>query len=481
MLLPILLAFAIPISFLYALHWLDLYGTDRPRIVLQCFGWGLVAFALSFLTNRFCIDILGLTRAFVSTRTAPFVEELFKAGILVYLMRRGRISYFVDGAIYGFACGIGFAAIENVRYIQLFPDNPFGLIIVRDFSSALAHGTATAMTGIALGSFVLSTRRNHRAVALLLGLSGAMTLHYLWNNFAYFSPLGKLVTEWILVGVGLTGSALVATTILWGLRRERAQLQHALGLKVGVSDEEANVVQHLDDLDELLGPIERRFGTDKRRQVEDFLHLEARLGLKEDLAEKTEDPAFRAALATEIAELERELDQQRRHVGVYVMLYVRSIFPATDWSLWARLAQTVGRMPAMRTRQWDALRGRLTGRAAPGEGLYARIQAEVDARVRAASLSLQHVDELPEAMQKCMHWVMRELHVTVEHVAAGIGHHEVHVHEMLVELTNRGFLHHAPKDGQPAFRARALPDDPSATKSHVWHSAARRKTTKART
>src|SRR5438067_716047 len=150
MMLTFILAIAVPATFLYVLHWLDLYGSDRPRLVMACVGWGLVAFLLSFLANRFCIDILGLPRSFVGTRTAPFVEEVLKAGVLVHLVRRGRFSYFIDGAIYGFASGIGFAMIENLRYVQLYPDNPLSLVVVRDFSSALAHGTATAMTGVAL-------------------------------------------------------------------------------------------------------------------------------------------------------------------------------------------------------------------------------------------------------------------------------------------------------------------------------------------
>src|SRR5206468_4167920 len=130
MLLTLLVAIVVPMAFLYGVHWLDLYGSDRPGIVLGCVAWGLVAFLLSFLANRFCIDILGLGRPWVTTRTAPFVEEAFKSLVLVYLVRRGKLAYFVDGAIYGFAVGIGFAIIEDLRYTQLYPDNPFGLVVV---------------------------------------------------------------------------------------------------------------------------------------------------------------------------------------------------------------------------------------------------------------------------------------------------------------------------------------------------------------
>src|SRR5207247_852143 len=157
------------------------------------------------------------------------------------------------------ASGIGFAVIENLRYIQLYPDNYFATIVLRDFSSAIGHGTMTAMTGIALGGFIVSARRNQGIPALLVGLTRAVTLHCLWNNFAYFSTLNRFTTELIFVGVSLAGLTLVAAAILWGLHRERLQLRRILNMKLGVSEEEASVIQHMGDLDHLLAPIEQRF------------------------------------------------------------------------------------------------------------------------------------------------------------------------------------------------------------------------------
>ncbi len=478
MFLTILLAVGVPFAFLYAIHWLDMYGSDRPRIVAMCVAWGLVAFLLSFAVNRFCIDILGMTRPFVSTRTAPFVEEVFKSGILVYLMRQAKLTYFVDGAIYGFASGIGFAVIENLRYVQLFPDNPIALVITRDFSSALAHGTATAMTGIALGGFAVSKHRHRGMLSLVVGLTGAMTLHYLWNNFAYFSPLGRTVNEWILVGVGLTGVACVSGAILWGMRRERQHLRESLGMDANVSAEETEMVVHMDDLARLLAPIEKRFGKVKRRHVANFLHLEAQIGMKEEVARKAAEPALKEALEAQVATLQKELDAERRNVGVYVMLYVRSIFPATTWSLWTRLSQALTKR---RKPHFDmaALAGaRLGTPPVDGGGLYARLDAQLAIHAQAATLTMKHVHELPEAMQKYMLWVMKEFHVTAQHAAKGLGHHEAHAHEILNHLVARGFLHREPKAGEVAFRARALPDDAHAARPHLWQALARRTATK---
>src|SRR5207237_9958306 len=112
----------------------------------------------------------------------------------------------------------------------------------------------------------------------------------------------------MLGGVALSGVALVSAAILWGLHRERLQLRETLGMSLGVSEEETNVIQHMDDLERLLDPIEKRFGRAKRRHVANFLHLEAQLGLKEGVAAQIRDPQLRKELAAEIAQWEEELN-----------------------------------------------------------------------------------------------------------------------------------------------------------------------------
>jgi RsiW-degrading membrane proteinase PrsW (M82 family) len=476
MIFPVAIAIAIPILFLYSVHWLDLYGSDRPRTVLLCFAWGFVAFLLAFLANHFTTDILGFDRAFVATRTGPFVEEVFKSLILIYLVRRANFTYFVDGAIYGFASGIGFAVIENLRYIQLYPDQALLLVITRDFSTALMHGTATGLTGIALGRFRLA-RGSSGIPSLLLGWAGAMLVHYTFNNVA-LSSLDSTLTEWILVGIGLGGVVLVAATILWGLRDEKKWLRDELGERLHVSEEEASIVQHMGDLDELLAPIEKHFGKNKRNQVAHFLHLEAQLGLKQEAEDRTTDPKLRAELASQIAASEQELDQERRKVGLYVLSFVRAIIPPTDWSLWARLGQALTRTTTTRTNIWTAASARAGQAGATSEvSMYTRVQSELEARSQAANLTVDHVDELPEAMQKCMHWVMKEETVALHHVAAGLGHEEQAAQEMLSHLVARGFLRQTSHNGQIVYRSRVVTERERADRLHLWQSLQRRLST----
>ena len=453
-----LVAVTVPLLFLYAIHWLDLYGTDRPRIIVDCVLWGLIAFVISFAINHFFLDIVGVSRPFLSTRIAPFVEEIAKAGILVFLVRRRYLHNAVDGAIYGFASGIGFAAIENLRYLQLYPNSGLALMVLRDFSSALSHGTATAMTGIALGSLSLGSMRARRA-SLVLGLSGAMGLHYLWNNFAYFSPFARALSEWILVGVALAGVAAICLAILWNLRHEREVLRAELGSTLRISAGETEVLRHLDDADRLLAPIAKRFGAATATRVRQFLQVEARLELAEACGQRATDDATRTALRAEVDALKAELDVRRRTLGLYVMIHVRSLLPETKWSVWARAAQHD--RDAGGNNVWDALAAKC-GRSRDAGRMYPVLQAALAARTHAP----EPVEHLSERLRACVHFVTGEVTVTAQHAAQRLGWHEADVRAMLHDLVARGYLHHrAGEAGEDQFHARA----PAGR--HVWHAA----------
>ncbi len=82
---------------------------------------------------------------------------------------------------------------------------------------------------------------------------------------------------------------------------------------------------------------------------------------------------------------------QRRSVGVYVMLYVRTIFPATAWSMWARLVPVLGKRPSGGATLWRTLDAKARSTASTGDGLYSRAQRALDARTRTAQRHVWHL------------------------------------------------------------------------------------------
>jgi RsiW-degrading membrane proteinase PrsW (M82 family) len=381
----ILIASVVPLLFLYVVKRLNFFETHRFRLILLALAWGAFSTELSYLVSHPMRLVLGMP--FVATHTAPIVEEIFKSLVLLYLVRRSDTTFFVDGAVYGFASGIGFAIAENMLYLSRV-DVDTGLIVgtTRAFVSSVMHGSTTAIVGMAVAGFPLG-RVNHPLLAWVIGLTVAIAAHTAYNNIAFhnfvFGQTGLLV----LAGIAFTAVLLVAGAILWGLRRERNRLRKSLGMQAGVSQGEARLVQRIEDLDDLLAPVEARFGEIKREQVASVLLLGAQLAMKQDLIRKTKDPELRAELAVQIPEMKQGLKRLRHEVGMYVMSYVRSIMPKTTWSLWARLEQILTKLGTPRTDVWNVLRVRLAVHDSTGTGLHARIQAELDARMRAAALA----------------------------------------------------------------------------------------------
>lgn len=337
MIIAAVVAVAIPLVFLYLVRWLDLYASGSFKVLLVCLGWGVAAFFLALGANTLAGNLIGYF--LLPILVAPVIEEILKSSVLIYLVRRPSFTYFVDGAIYGFAAGIGFSVLENLLYLSRSgADEAIFLALGRALSTSLMHGSATALVGIALGRMRYGRGRT-RLLSLIMGWAAAMFLHILFNNVLTQVPSPYSIIGAIILGLG--GVGLVAAFIFWGLRQERGWLKETLGLKMGVSSGEAAVIQKMDELEILLDPVNKRFGREKGRQVADFLKLQAQIGIKRKQQEMTQDVKQRKQLASQIAASQAEMDRLRREVGVYCMSYVRSIIPPQTEPLWSRLGESM--------------------------------------------------------------------------------------------------------------------------------------------
>src|SRR6266705_5120143 len=179
----ILFASVIPLLFLYLIKWLNFFETHRVSLILLALVWGAISTELSYLVSHPMALVLG--KQFVGTHTAPFVEEIFKSLVLLYLVRRADTTSFVDGAVYGFASGIGFAIAENMLYLSRV-DMDTGLVLgtIRAFISSMGHGSSTAMVGMAVAGFPLGNI-NHPLLRWVIGLAVAIAFHTAFNNVAF--------------------------------------------------------------------------------------------------------------------------------------------------------------------------------------------------------------------------------------------------------------------------------------------------------
>ncbi|MEW5939118.1 MAG: PrsW family glutamic-type intramembrane protease, partial [Chloroflexota bacterium] len=143
LIVSLVVAFAIPCVYLYfGVYKRDFFQTSATNLMALCFVWGAIAYFLAAKINSTALSNFWISRDNLVRYSAPILEEILKGAILVYLIRRTDFTYFVDGAIYGFTTGIGFAVFENVEYVFAHPDAALGLALARVFSTNLIHASA---------------------------------------------------------------------------------------------------------------------------------------------------------------------------------------------------------------------------------------------------------------------------------------------------------------------------------------------------
>jgi RsiW-degrading membrane proteinase PrsW (M82 family) len=201
-----------PIAFLVAftfpgLIWVS-YIYDRTitspepqRLVLIALAWGmfstLPASILNDLSGRL-IEVdpnalmgkggFGRAELILVSIIAPLVEELLKPIGLIFVIRRLKTPY--EGVLYGVACGMGFAIIENLLYelyIVIWEGSDAWTInaFLRGIGSTPLHAVGPAAIGyaVALSNQMQEPRNKVLPIAYLIGV----VMHGLWNGFATMS------------------------------------------------------------------------------------------------------------------------------------------------------------------------------------------------------------------------------------------------------------------------------------------------------
>jgi RsiW-degrading membrane proteinase PrsW (M82 family) len=337
-------AIAIPAVFLLIIYTLDLYASRTFRLVMLCFAWGGIGgVGLAYMFNTYVAVPLIRNQGWDSTLLyvvfAPIAEEVFKSLVLFYVSRRPEFTYFVDGAIYGFASGIGFSIAENFFYIFYFPTAGIALPLVRSFSVCLMHGSASGLVGAAVGRFRFQ-KRSGRGLAMLGGWGAAILLHAFFNSVAKTYWLSDLVGEAAVVpmqvGLGLAGVGLIALFITLGLREQRQWFAETLDRKMGVTGAEVRAAQAYSSIDDVLEPITEQFPA-QAEQVSALLLRQAQMGIKRKVQQQLDDPKLQKEVGEEIAELQAEMEKLRKEIGPYVMTFVRAVFPQGMLDVWGRL------------------------------------------------------------------------------------------------------------------------------------------------
>jgi RsiW-degrading membrane proteinase PrsW (M82 family) len=184
------------LTFLAGLVLLDSYRLVRLSAVTNAMLVGALIAGASYWLNGLLLDASGLRFVTYSRYVSPLIEETLKALVIAYLVRTRRVGMLVDGAIFGFAIGTGFAVVENLFYLASRPEASLALHMVRGFGTAIMHGGATCI--FAIVSVALADKRPDSVASVFLpGLAAAVLLHSGFNHLLVrpgIATLAVLVT-----------------------------------------------------------------------------------------------------------------------------------------------------------------------------------------------------------------------------------------------------------------------------------------------
>ncbi len=326
--LPLRVALSLlPVAcFLGALLALDSYQMVRLRQVLLRIACGAGAALAAYWINYGAVTVLDLRMEDYARYVAPIVEEALKGAILVVLLRTNRIAFLVDAAICGFAVGTGFAMLENAYYLGTLRDATIGTWVLRGFGTAIMHGGASAIFGVAAVAFA-DRRARADLSAFLPGFALAFVLHSAFNHFfgsPVYSAVGiLLVLPPLLALVFRTGERAVEQWLGSGFDSDTELLELINSGRFSQSP----VGTYLHDL-------RRRFRGEVIADLLCYLRLQVELGLRAKgvlmLRDEGLDPGVDEATRDKLEEL-RYLE---RSVGPTALLALKPFRHRSRKELW---------------------------------------------------------------------------------------------------------------------------------------------------
>lgn len=197
-------AFIPSIIYLWWIRNAEIRGRLRWGHLFKTFIWGavfsvIIAVILSLTASGFLFSgNMQREYQFLADKTiqsfilvcviAPVVEELAK--VMGVFSVKSKILEIEDGLVFGAACGLGFAATENLLYesntffSEGFSSAFITIVIVRSIASALLHGSASAMAGYGISKGMFLGKHSFIPYYLL-----AVVMH---GSFNFLASIGQI-------------------------------------------------------------------------------------------------------------------------------------------------------------------------------------------------------------------------------------------------------------------------------------------------
>jgi predicted transcriptional regulator len=102
--------------------------------------------------------------------------------------------------------------------------------------------------------------------------------------------------------------------------------------------------------------------------------------------------------------------------------------------------------------------------------VFGRLQTELDAREKAAGLSMADILALPDELRRLVNWILRQEEVSLQQIAAHVGRDEATTHALIAELVERGFVRDMNLKGEQRYRVRLAPKKQRDLPADLWRA-----------
>ncbi|MBI5932092.1 MAG: PrsW family intramembrane metalloprotease [Chloroflexi bacterium] len=214
----IVIGVGLPLGMLLIMFIFRLFAARTIGWVLLCMAWGALGYEAAILLNT-RLGNLGIDNKILSILLTPLLLQILIALGVLFVVSRRQSDNLVDGAVYGFAAGLGFAILDNVEFALGNADQALANALLRSFSSTLVLATASGIVGVSMTQFHFRHRANRVAI-LLSGLGAAVGYNSLYNLLAQRAIGGEILP----VAFGIGGITLVGLYLAGQLRTILNQL-----------------------------------------------------------------------------------------------------------------------------------------------------------------------------------------------------------------------------------------------------------------
>jgi DNA-binding MarR family transcriptional regulator len=105
-----------------------------------------------------------------------------------------------------------------------------------------------------------------------------------------------------------------------------------------------------------------------------------------------------------------------------------------------------------------------------GKGVFGRLQSELDAREKAAGLSMADILALPDELRRLVNWILRQEEVSLQQLAAQMGHDEATTQTMIADLVEQGLVREMNLKGVQRYRVRLAPKKQRVLPADLWRA-----------